>query len=53
MNNNDYRKNTKNHDTNNKEILLSKKRHRGEDVKWTLEEEFIFFEIHKIFGNKW
>ena len=53
MNNNDYRKNTKNHDTSNKEILLSKKRHRGEDVKWTLEEEFIFFEIHKIFGNKW
>ena len=53
MNNNDYRKSTKNHDTNNKEILLSKKRHRGEDVKWTLEEEFIFFEIHKIFGNKW
>ena len=32
---------------------LKKKRHRKADVKWTLEEEYLFFEIHKFFGNKW
>ena len=32
---------------------LKKKRHRKADVIWTLEEEYIFFEIHKFFGNKW
>ena len=34
-------------------ILIKKKRHRKADVIWTLEEEYIFFEIHKIFGNQW
>jgi len=41
----------------NKNIIensqLNKKRHRKADVKWTLEEEYLFFEIHKFFGNKW
>ena len=32
---------------------LKKKRHRKADVIWTLEEEYIFFEVHKFFGNKW
>ena len=50
---NDFRKIYLSHDNINKEISILKKRHRSEDVKWTLEEEFLFFEIHKIFGNKW
>ena len=32
---------------------LKKKRRRKADVIWTLEEEYIFFEVHKFFGNKW
>ena len=51
MQNENIRKICLSHENENKGIL--KKRHRGEDVKWTLEEEFLFFEIHKIFGNKW
>ena len=50
---NDVRNIHLSHHNNNKEISILKKRHRSEDVKWTLEEEFLFFEIHKIFGNKW
>jgi hypothetical protein len=50
---NDFRKIYLSHENKNKEISILKKRHRSEDVKWTLEEEFLFFEIHKIFGNKW
>ena len=52
MQNEDFRKIYPNHDKEDKEISLLRKRHRGEDVSWTLEEEFLFFEIHKIFGNK-
>ena len=53
MQNEDFRKIYPNHDKEDNEISLLRKRHRGEDVSWTLEEEFLFFEIHKIFGNKW
>ena len=53
MQNEDFRKIYPSHDKEDTEISLLRKRHRGEDVSWTLEEEFLFFEIYKIFGNKW
>ena len=45
MQNEDFRKIYPNHDKEDNEISLLRKRHRGEDVSWTLEEEFLFFEI--------
>jgi len=32
---------------------LSKKRTRRNDVDWSLEEEYLFFEAHSFLGNKW
>ena len=26
---------------------------RKEDILWTIEEEFLFFEMHLHLGNKW
>ena len=33
--------------------ILSKKRTRRNDVDWSLEEEYLFFEAHSFLGNKW
>ena len=32
--------------------FLNKKKKRCQEI-WTLEEEYIFFETHIIYGNKW
>jgi len=33
--------------------FLNQKRFRKEDIVWTFEEEYLFFESHNILGNKW
>lgn len=33
--------------------LLNHKRFRKEDIIWTFEEDYLFFESHNILGNKW
>lgn len=31
----------------------NKKRNRSNEITWSLEEEFLFFEAHTFLGNKW
>lgn len=33
--------------------FLSKKRKLYTHLTWNLEEEYLFFELHLIYGNKW
>ena len=33
--------------------ILPKKRYKRNEVEWTLEEEYLFFEAHTFLGNKW
>ena len=33
--------------------FISKKRNRKNEICWSFEEEFLFFEAHTILGNKW
>ena len=30
-----------------------KKRNRSNEITWSFEEEFLFFEAHTFLGNKW
>ena len=31
----------------------NKKRNRSNEITWSFEEEFLFFEAHTFLGNKW
>ena len=31
----------------------NKKRNRSNEITWSFEEEFLFFEAHSFIGNKW
>ena len=31
----------------------NKKRNRSNEITWSSEEEFLFFEAHTFLGNKW
>ena len=31
----------------------NKKRNRSNEITWSFEEEFLFFEAHTSLGNKW
>ena len=33
--------------------FLTKKRKLYTHITWDLEEEYLFFELHLIYGNKW
>jgi len=33
--------------------FLSNKRKLYTNITWNLEEEYLFFELHLIYGNKW
>jgi hypothetical protein len=35
------------------QTLLSKKRNKKNEMSWSFEEEFLFFEAHTFLGNKW
>ena len=35
------------------QTLISKKRNKKNEMSWSFEEEFLFFEAHTFLGNKW
>ena len=35
------------------DIFQNKKRNRSNEITWSFEEEFLFFEAHTFLGNKW
>ena len=37
----------------NEKNFISRKRIRKNEMSWSFEEEFLFFEAHTFLGNKW
>ena len=35
------------------QTLILKKRNKKNEMSWSFEEEFLFFEAHTFLGNKW
>ena len=33
--------------------FILRKRNRKNEISWSFEEEFLFFEAHSFIGNKW
>ena len=33
--------------------FILRKRNRKNEISWSFEEEFLFFEAHSFLGNKW
>ena len=41
------------HKNNLMDNFQNKKRNRSNEITWSFEEEFLFFEAHTFLGNKW